>query len=66
MLGKGIVEGRVSAVMTGEPGAMLGLEESVTRGPEHRGNYTPHSKGYPRLPVLMNGHRENLRNEVDV
>lgn len=52
--------------MTGEPGAMLGLEESVTRGPEHRGNYTPHSKGYPRLPVLMNGHRENLRNEVDV
>lgn len=39
---------------------------SMTRGPEHRVNYTPHSKGCPRLPVLMKGHRENLRDEVDV
>lgn len=65
-MGKGIMGGRVSAVRTGEPGAMLSLEVSMTRGPEHRVNYTLHSKGCPRLPVLMIGHRENLRNEVDV
>lgn len=45
---------------------MLSLEVSVTRRPEHRGTYIPHSKGCPRLPVLMKGHREKLRNEVDV
>ncbi len=60
------MEGRATAVKAGEPGAMLSLEVSVTRRPEHRGTYIPHSKGCPRLPVLMKGHREKLRNEVDV
>lgn len=66
MLGKGIMEGRVNEAMTGQPGALLSLEVSMTRGPEHRVNYTPHSKGCPRLPVLMKEHRQNLRNEVQV
>lgn len=52
--------------MTGEPAAVLSLEESVTRGPEPRANYTPHSKRCPRLPVLRKGHRDNLGKEVDV
>ena len=65
----GIEEGRVSAVMTGAPGATRSLEESVTRGPEPRVT-TRHTAqdapGCPGLPVLMKGHRENLRKEVDV
>lgn len=52
--------------MTEQSRAVLGLEVTVTTGPEHRVNYTPHSKGCPRLPVLMKRLRESLRNEVEV
>ena len=55
--------------MTGAPGATRSLEESVTRGPKPRvttHNTAQGAPGCPGLPVLMKGHRENLRKEVDM